>query len=435
MSDRQLFSSRLGAILSMIGVSVGLGNVWRFPYMMGQNGGSAFLIVYLVFTLFLAIPALMAEIALGRHTRQGPLGTFKQTLGPVAGRAVGYLLLVTVLVADSYYLVVIGNVTYTAFFSITQGFDAVNSAAYQEGLNNGLLQLAITVGILGISLYVIWLGLRKGIERSSKIIVPFFLVVAIYLIVHTLRLEGVGAALATFLKPDWSAISTDVLFAGLGQAFFSLGLGGTFLLVYGSYMKKSEAIPGVAISTGLGDMGAAIFASLFLIPAMLVYGLDMTSGPQLIFNTLPALFAEMPLGRIVGSLFLVALTGIAFLSNLAALEVFANALSERGTTRLTRKQIIWLIGGIEVVLIVPSALNPELIGTLDMIFGSGMQTLGSVISIIALSWFLKKRKALPEIFGNGWKGRIPAIYFGLVKWVIPAILLTILISYIYTTIT
>ncbi len=434
MAKRQFFSNRLGAILSMVGVSVGLGNVWRFPYMMGQNGGSAFLVVYLVFTLFLAIPALMSELALGRETRKGPLGTFTQILGPVAGRIVGYLLLITVLVADSYYLVVIGNVAYTSVFSITQGFGPETAEAYQSGLGNGLLQLLITYGVLAISLYVIWLGVRKGIERSSRLIVPFFVIVALYLIVNTLSMEGAGAALATFLQPEWSSIDADVLFAGLGQAFFSLGLGGTFLLVYGSYMKDREPIPQVAVSTGLGDMGAALFASLFLIPAMLVFNLDMASGPQLIFNTLPELFAKMPYGRVAGSQFLVALTGIAFLSNLAALEVFANTLSEPGYTRLSKRQIILLIGGIELVLILPSALNPELIGVLDMIFGSGMQTLGSIISIIALTWFVKKRKALAQIYGSGWQGKLPAIYFGLVKWVIPTILLIILISYIITTI-
>ena len=432
--SRQFFSSRLGAILSMVGVSVGLGNVWRFPYMMGQNGGSAFLFVYLIFTLVLAIPALMSELALGRETRQGPLGTFTKTLGPVAGKMVGYLLLITVLVADSYYLVVIGNVAYSAFFSISEGFSQDTMPAYEQGLNNGFWQLGITLAILGISLYVIFLGLRKGIERSSRVIVPFFLVVMIYLIVNTLNIEGAGAALTTFLQPDWSGLDASVLFAGLGQAFFSLGLGGTFLLVYGSYMKQDQDIPKVAVSTGLGDMGAALFASLFIIPAVLVFNLDMTSGPQLIFNTLPELFIQMPYGRVAGSLFLVALTGIAFLSNLAALEVFANALSEPGYTRLSKKQIIWVIGFIEVVLIVPSALNPELIGVLDMIFGSGMQTLGSAISIITLSWFVKKQKGLKQIFGSRWNSPLPTIYFSLVKWVIPAILLAILIGYIYTSI-
>lgn len=434
MSQRQLFSTRLGAILSMVGVSVGLGNVWRFPYMMGQNGGSAFLFVYLIFTIMLAIPALMSELALGREMRQGPLGTFTRTLGPVWGKFIGYLLLITVLVADSYYLVVIGNVAYTTVFSITEGFGPETTAAYGAGLGNGMLQLVITFGILIISLYVIHLGLRKGIERSSRFIVPFFLVVIIYLIINTLTIEGVGAKLTEFLSPNWTDLNMDVVFAGLGQAFFSLGLGGTFLLVYGSYMKNDQDIPGVAISTGIGDMASALFASLFIIPAILVFNLDMTSGPQLIFNTLPELFAQMPFGRVAGSLFLLALTGIAFLSNLAALEVFANALSEPGYTKLSRNQIILLIGVIEAVLIVPSALNPDLIGVLDMIFGSGMQTLGSAISIIALAWFIKKKTALKQIFGDKAGGRIPRAYFFLVKWVIPAILLAILISYIYTTI-
>jgi NSS family neurotransmitter:Na+ symporter len=434
MSQRQLFSTRIGAILSMVGVSVGLGNVWRFPYMMGQHGGSAFLFVYLIFTVLLAIPALMSELALGRETRQGPLGTFTRTLGPFWGRLTGYLLLVTVLVADSYYLVVIGNVAYTTLFSIGRGFGPETTAAYQAGLNNGVVQLFITFVMLIISLYVIHLGLRKGIERSSRYIVPFFLVVIIYLIVNTLMIEGVGAKLSEFLSPNWSEVNMDVVFAGLGQAFFSVGLGGTFLLVYGSYMKNNQDIPTVAISTGIGDMASALFASLFIIPAILVFNLDLTSGPQLIFDTLPQLFTQMPFGRVAGSLFLLALTGIAFLSNLAALEVFANALSEPGYTRLSRKQIILLIGLIEVVLIVPSALNPDLIGVLDMVFGSGMQTLGSAISILALAWFVKKKTALHQIFGAKAKGLTPRIFFFLIKWVIPAILFTILISYIYTNI-
>lgn len=434
MSQRQFFSTRLGAILSMIGLSVGLGNVWRFPYMMGQNGGSAFLFVYIIFTVVLAIPAVMSELALGRETRKGPLGAFTQTLGPVAGRIVGFLLLTTVLVGDSYYIVVISNVTYSTFFSIAQGFGESTMANYQEGLANGYLQLIIAFAILAVSLYVIHLGLRKGIERASRLIVPFFMVVMLYLMVNTLLIPGVGKELLVFIQPDWSQLNADVIFAGLGQAFFSLGLGGTFLMVYGSYMKKDQHIPEVAVSTGLGDMGAAIFASLIIVPPILVFGLDITAGPQLIFNTLPQLFMEMPFGRFAGSLFLLAFTAIAFLSNIAALEVFANALSEPGTTRLTKKQIIWLIAGIEVVLITPSALNPDLIGVLDMIFGSGMQTLGSAISIIALAWSVKKKGALKQVFGPDANGKMPAIYFTLIKWVIPAILLIILIGYLYTTI-
>lgn len=418
----------------MVGVSVGLGNVWRFPYMMGQNGGSAFLFIYLIFTLLFAVPALVSELALGRETRKGPLGTFTSIFGNGVGKWVGYLLLLTVLVADSYYLVVIGNVAFSTYFSVSYGFSAENNPVFQQQLGNGGLQLAITLLILFLSLFIIRLGLKRGIERVSKIIVPFFLVVIIYLTIQTLMLEGVGEKLRVFMKPDISAITIDVIFAGLGQTFFSLGLGGTFLLLYGSYMKKEQNIVSVAISTGIGDMAAAVLASLFIIPAILVFNLDMTSGPSLLFNTLPELFSQMPMGRLSGSLFLIALTGIAFLSNIAALEVFANALREQKKVKMSRNQIIWLLGFIEAILIIPSALNPDLIGYLDLIFGSGMQTFGSVISIIGLAWFVKRRKALLQVFGDNSQGKIPSIYFLLIKWVIPAILLIILVSYIYSSI-
>lgn len=418
----------------MVGVSVGLGNVWRFPYMMGQNGGSAFLFIYLIFTLLFAVPALVSELALGRETRKGPLGTFTSLFGNRIGKWVGYMLLLTVLVADSYYLVVIGNVAFSTYFSVTKGFSIENNLLFQEQLSNGGLQLSITLLVLFLSLIVIRLGLKRGIERVSKVIVPFFLVVIIYLTIQTLMLEGVGEKLQVFMTPNISAITIDVIFAGLGQTFFSLGLGGTFLLLYGSYMKKEQNVISVAISTGIGDMAAAVLASLFIIPAILVFNLDMTSGPSLLFNTLPELFSQMPMGRFSGSLFLIALTGIAFLSNIAALEVFANALREQNRVKMSRNQIIWLLGIIEAILIVPSALNPELIGYLDLVFGSGMQTFGSVISIIGLAWFVKRRKAILQVFGDNAKGRIPSIYFLLIKWVIPAILLVILISYIYSSI-
>lgn len=418
----------------MVGVSVGLGNVWRFPYMMGQNGGSAFLFIYLIFTLLFAVPALVSELALGRETRKGPLGTFTSIFGNHIGKWVGYLLLLTVLVADSYYLVVIGNVAFSTYFSLSQGFSVENNLVFQEQLGNGALQLSITLLVLFLSLMIIRLGLKRGIERVSKVIVPFFLIVIIYLTIQTLMLEGVGDKLRVFMTPNISAITIDVIFAGLGQTFFSLGLGGTFLLLYGSYMKKDQNIISVAISTGIGDMAAAVLASLFIIPAILVFNLDMTSGPSLLFNTLPELFSQMPMGRLSGSLFLIALTGIAFLSNIAALEVFANALREQKKVKMSRNQIIWLLGIIEAILIVPSALNPELIGYLDLIFGSGMQTFGSVISIIGLAWFVKRRKAMLQVFGDKAQGKIPSIYFLLIKWVIPAILLVILISYIYSSI-
>ena len=417
----------------MIGVSVGLGNVWRFPYMMGKYGGSAFLIVYLFFTLLFAIPAVMAEWALARETRQGPIGAFSAVFGVAWGKIIGYMLLITVLVADSYYLVVVANVFYSAFFSFVKGFGDQNLEAFASGLGNGWLQYAIAIGILIASLYIIYRGLNRGIEAVSKFLVPFFGVVIIYLVINAFLLEGAPRQFAAFLKPDFSVMRSEHIFAALGQAFFSLGLGGTFLLIYGSYLKEDQNIPKLAVLTGLGDTGAALLASLFIIPSILVFGLDMTAGPGLIFSTLPKLFSVMPLGRFLGTIFMLALFFMAFLSNIAALEVLVGGLSDVRKTAWSRNKIILFIGILEFFLILPSCLNTDLIATLDLIFGSGMQVFGSALAVIGVTWGLGKSKTLKQIFSTvsfRWQN----IYFFWLKWVIPTALLFILLSYIFSSV-
>ena len=186
----------------MVGVAVGLGNVWRFPYMMGRFGGSAFLFVYLFFVLAFAVPALMGEWALGRATRRGPLGALTAALGP-GGRWLGAVLLVTVLVANSYYVVIIANVAYTAVFALLRGFGDSTLASYQTGLENGLLQAAVSAGIIGSAMLVLYRGLNRGIERISKLFVPFFGLVVAYLIITSLSLPGAVDHLFNFLRPDF----------------------------------------------------------------------------------------------------------------------------------------------------------------------------------------------------------------------------------------
>lgn len=428
MPERQQFSSRLATLLTMIGVSVGLGNVWRFPYMMGKYGGSAFLFVYLLFTLLFAIPAVMAEWALGRETRQGPLGAFSTVMGPVAGKVIGYLLLFTVLIANSYYLVVIAQVVYTTNFSMFYGFADANVAAFEAGLGNGLLQYAIAVGMLAASLYVIYRGLNKGIESVSKLFVPFFTVVMTYLVINAFMLEGAPEKFAAFLRPDFSAMQAEQVFAALGQAFFSLGLGGTFLLIYGSYLKTEQNIPRSAVALAFGDTGAALFASLFIVPSILVFELDMAAGPTLIFSTLPKLFAKMPLGRVLGSGFLLALTMVAFLSTIAALEVLVGGLSDVPKFARSRTKIIVAIGLLEAIFMLPSCLNPNLIEILDLVFGSGMQVFGSALAVIGVAWGLGRAKVLAQVFCAA-SGRLEKAYFFWIRWVVPAVLLFILIRY------
>jgi NSS family neurotransmitter:Na+ symporter len=430
LKTRELFSSRIATILTMIGVAVGLGNVWRFPYMMGQYGGSAFLVVYLVFVLVFAIPAVTAEWSLGRYTRHGPIGAMEKAFGP-SGRLIGYVLVLTVLIANSYYVVIVGNVAFSAVFSTLTGFSADTIPLYEARLGNGVLQAGVAFLVIVAAIWVIHRGIGKGIERVSKLFVPLFGVMIITLIVMALRLPGATTALQEFLAPDFSQLTATSIFAALGQAFFSLSLGGTFYLIYGSYLRDDENLPRTAIATGIGDVGAALLASLFIVPTVLALGLNMQAGPSLIFETLPRMFSEIPAGRIIGTAFLIGLWMMAFLSTVAAFQVIVAALTDSFKLSLTKAGLI--VGGVEAVLMLPSALNPQIIGTLDLIFGSGMQMLGSGLTIIALFWGCDKAVAALQIFGGKTDG-VRSIYLLWLRWVVPSTLGIMLLLYIANSI-
>lgn len=427
--SKQYFSSRLTAILTMLGVAIGLGNVWRFPYMMGSYGGSAFLIVYLAITVLLAIPALMAEMALGRMSGQGTVDALRRGFGKRVGGFFGYLLLIVVTVSGSYYAVIVGNVLFTTWFSLSSGFEAGTTTSYHDQLSNGPIQYLFTVGVIVASLYVISKGLTKGIEYVSKIVMPLFFVVLIYMIIHALRLPDAISKYREFLRPDWSALGPAEIFAAIGQAFFSVGLGGTFVVVYAGFFKEKESIPSIALFTGLGDASASLLFSLFLVPSMLVFGLDMTSGPTLIFQTFPQLFSSMPGGRVVGTVFLLAIFIVAFLSLVAAYQVPLTSV-QHARSDWSKNRIIPVIGVLQCLLALPSSLYPSIIASLDLIFGSGMQILGSVLCIIGLTWGIERAKAIEEIFHradvNVW---LPVI-FSWIKWVIPLVLIAVLAGYV-----
>ena len=431
ISGRERFSTRIAATLTMIGVAVGLGNVWRFPYMMGQHGGSAFLVVYVVCILVLAIPAVTAEWSLGRYARHGPIGAMERAFGP-HGRWIGYLLVFTVFVANSYYVVIVGNVAFSAFFAVSPGFTEATIPVYEADLGNGGLRAAVSLLVLIAALWVIHRGVSKGIERVSKLFVPLFGVMIIMLIVMALQLPGAMSALGEFLHPDFSRLTPTSLFAALGQAFFSLSLGGTFYLVYGSYLRGDINIPRAAITVSFGDAGAALLAALFIVPTVLALGLDMQAGPMLIFETLPRMFSEIPAGRFIGAVFLIGLWMMAFLSSVAALQVVVAALTDSFGVSLTKAVLV--VGGLEAIVMLPSALKPDIIGTLDLVFGSGMQMLGSALTIVALMWGCDKAVAAAQIFGGRTDG-MRQFYLGWLKWVVPTVLGMMLVMYVADSIT
>ena len=396
-SERELFTGRWGAIFALLGVAVGLGNVWRFPYLMGLYGGGAFLVIYLLVVAIVGVPALMAELALGRATRQGPLSAYA-TAGIGAGKMVGVLLFIGVGMAMSYYLVVIGWIlAYVgiAVANVVGATDNFSSATFGWLQTNWPLQVLCAAIVAAASAEVVGRGVKRGIERASIVFVPLFGVLMVLLAIRSVTLPGAWEGIVYLLTPKWSDVTRQGLLAATGQAFFSLGLGGTFFVIYGSYLRSSESLPRRAISTAIGDVVASLLAAFAIIPAVFATGLSPTSGPALLFEVLPEACRQIPGGLVFAIFFFAGLGCVAFLSGVAAVEVLVGSLTER--TGVSRRKAAWAVCAALVVLGLPATRSLDYLFMSDQIWGSTMQPLGSVIAVAALTWGLGKRQASAQM--------------------------------------
>lgn len=408
--------------MTMIGVAVGLGNVWRFPYMVGKFGGAAFVLFYLAAVLFIGIPALMAEWTLGRYTRKGTLGAFEKG-GLPGGKYVGVFFFLVVLCAIGYYGNAVGWVGYYGLGYIIDGFGGhVDSGAIlppEQGFNKNsfLLQLLMTGGVILSSALVLVKGLRKGIEKASKFIMPSLFVIIIILIFRAVTLPGSGEGVKWYMGGfKFKDLTGPVMAAAMGHAVFSLSLGGTIMVVYGSYLEKSTSIPKNAAFAAFGDLIAGLLAGFAIFPAVFAFGLEPGSGPGLIFATLPKTFSLMPAGHLFGLLFFLGLFGAAYLSVIGAFEVLVAGITDN--TEIKRKPAVWLISGIVMLLAIPSMINLKVFVPWDLFFGSGMQTVGAVLAVITTVWCIKKSAALKE-FAQGSKSTFPVFLYWWMRIVIP----------------
>ena len=428
-TQRELFSSRWGSIFALLGVAIGLGNVWRFPYMMGLYGGGAFLLIYLVVVVVVGVPALMAEFALGRSTRQGPLTAFTAA-GLPAGRILGGALYLGVGMAMSYYLVVVGWVLYyfalalANLVGLTDDFSPESFASLQE---NWWLQVLCAALVAAASADVVARGVRRGIERASSLFVPLFGVLMVLLAIRSVTLDGAWDGIVYLVTPNWEQVTRRAVLAAVGQAFFSLGLGGTFFQIYASYLPRSESLQRRAVSTALGDVAASLLAAFAIMPAVFASGLSPASGPPLLFEVLPAACAAMPGGLIFAVVFFAGLGCVAFLSGVAAVEVLVGSLTD--TLGLSRRRTAWIVCALLVVLGVPASVSTDYLELSDRVWGSTMQPLGSVVAVAALTWGLGRRKAVAELAAaNGEAPRWVGIWYLWLRYVVPLGVLGALVS-------
>lgn len=418
--EREQFTGRWGAAFALLGVAVGLGNVWRFPYMMGLYGGAAFLVLYLFVVAAFGIPALMAELALGRATREGPLTAFA-TVGMKGGKIVGVVLVLGVGMAMSYYLVVVGWIL--AFLGISVGnllgmTDNFSSATFGWLQVNWPLQVLCAFIVAAGCAEVVGRGVKRGIERASTFFVPVFAILMVLLAIRSVTLPGAWQGIEYLLTPDWSQLTRRALLAATGQAFFSLGLGGTFFVVYGSYLRDDESLPRRALGTAAGDVAASLLAAFAVMPAVFATGLSPQSGPSLLFEVLPEACLRMPGGLVFAVLFFAGLGCVAFLSGVAAVEVLVGSLADGWG--VSRRKAAWGVCMALVVIGFPATRSLDYLFLSDQIWGSTMQPIGSVMAVAALTWFLGKRRAAAQMASAN--GDIPAwvgVWYLWLRYIVP----------------
>jgi neurotransmitter:Na+ symporter, NSS family len=432
---RETFASRFGGLMTIVGVSIGLGHVWRFPYMVGKFGGAAFVLFYTLVSVVIGVPALMAEFALGRYSRRGPVGAFQRGGLPL-GRHVGWFFFFVVTAATGYYSAVIGWVLWYTLGQVAMvvrvPFNAAAILPPDHGfvLESFLLQLACTGIVLLACAVVVIKGVRKGIEVVSTIVLPAMTIVTILVMVRSLTLPGAMAGVRWYLLEfRFGDLTANVMAAAIGHAIFALSLGGTFMVVYGSYLHADERLARPAVWTVIGDTGSSLIAGLAVIPAVFAFKVAPAAGPGLIFDTLPRVFAAMPVGWLFGSLFFLSLLGAGYLSDIGAVEVLVAGLTDN--TRITRTRAVWVMCAACFVLAIPPSINNAIFVPWDLTFGSGMQTLGSLFAVITVAWCMNRAAALKELFAAGEKP-VPMWVFHWIRFGIPVVILGVGVYWLLT---
>lgn len=424
ITGRGNWNSKLGFILAAAGSAVGLGNIWRFPTEAASNGGGAFLLIYLVCCFLIGYPVMMAEIGIGRRTGKNPVGAFKalssNKLYPLIGMW-GVLCGVMIL---SFYTVVAGWTVSYVFEEIFFAAGMTGWATWISNTSNGWLNALFAVAFMACTISIIRSGVSNGIEKATKTLMPLLFIVLFILIGYVITQPGSGEGLAVYLQPDFSEVTPGLVFAAMGQAFFSLSLGMGALITYGSYLSRKENVPQAAALVTFTDTLVAFLAGLLIIPAMYMaqaQGIsifdsagDLIAGPALIFQVLPALFHDLGgvLGVVFGVTFFMLLSVAALTSTISLLEVpVSYAIDE---FKIKRKNAALYIGlGILAISIV-IAFNTGLIGTIDLIFSQVGLPLGGIMICLFLSYVWKTDKAFDElelgnnnfrnsIVGKAWK--------------------------------
>lgn len=442
MSQQEQFSSRLGFILSAAGAAIGLGAIWKFPYITGQNGGGAFLIIFLLFTLILGLPLLIAEFSIGRTAQKDAVNSFKTIAPKTKWHYIAILGMVTVFILLSFYSVIGGwIITYLAKV-MTGGLNGLSEVQYAEifgaTIANPLITLSAQLIFIMITIIVITKGVQNGIEQANKIMMPALTILFVILVIRSVTLEGASEGISFLFQPDFSKVTSNTVLEAMGQSFFTLSIGVTAMITYSAYLPKEQNLPRSAFSIVGMNMMVVLLAGLVIFPAVFSFGLSPDAGPVLVFNVLPTIFSQLPFGMLFFATFLIVFLFAALTSAFSMLEVIVAVISKGDNAK--RKKWAWIIGLAIFIFGIPSTLSYGVLSDLtlfektffdlaDYTVSNVLMPLGALSIAIFVSFKMKKSNLYEEIKqGSSIKYGVFQAWFYLIRYVVPILIVIVMLD-------
>ena len=436
ITQRDSFTGRIGIIAAVAGSAVGLGNIWKFPYITGVFGGGAFVLVYLICIAIIGLPVMLSEFTIGRKAQRNAVGSFKKLapgkpwfLTGVMGIAAAFMILAFYGVVAGWTLEYLGKAVINSF--------AGKNPADLEGMFGGFISQVIRpifwqFVFMGLTCWIVLAGIKGGIEKASKILMPVLLLIIVILDIRAITLPGAGEGLSFLFKPDFSKLSAEGVLSALGHAFFSLSLGMGTLITYSSYMGKNENLGSMAIQCTVADTGIALLAGVAIFPAVFAFGIEPGAGPGLVFITLPNVFQQMPGGYIFSPLFFLLLAVAALTSSISILEVVVAYFSEE--LKIARRNatimatIAITIVGIPCSLSMGAMSKVQFLGKtffdwLDYIAANILLPIGGLLIVAFVGWYLGYDKTKEEITNAGkLKAAYLPLFLFLAKFIAPLVI-------------
>lgn len=443
--QRENFSGRFGVLVAMAGSAIGLGNLWRFPYMVGTNGGAAFIFVYILFVFLLSLPILFSEFIVGRRSQTNAFGAIRILAPGSHWKWVGVLSIITPMIIVSYYSVIGGWSIEYFFKSCTFGFTEYVTNEELDNMFNAFISsrwapLFGHTAFLALTAFVVMGGVKSGIERFGKVMMPILFVVVVLIAIRAMTLPGAVDGIRFLFKPDFSKIDAGVCAAALGQSFYSLSLGCGTMITYASYVKKTENIVSSGVSIAVFDLLFALIACCAIMPAVFAFGLSPQEGPSLVFKTLPFIFSKMPLGGIVAILFFFSLLVAALTSSISMFEVgVAYFVEEKKLSRLLSCVVVflitWIIGVFCSLSFGPLSslkiLGNTIFDFFDKLSANWLMTLGSLFIVLFVGWKLSPSDIRDELTNGGQiasNNRLFPVILFFIRFIAPAAIAIIFLS-------